>query len=128
MTLKRTPYKPRISLRPERKATRITLQEWTESESSPDDYGQPVGSWDDLDSDPDAWAEVKPISGRIAEYARQLYAEATHRVMIDYRSGMTRDMRVKLGSRYLYIGHIRDLDELGITLELLCREGDPHGG
>ena len=126
MTLKRTPYKPRVSLRPDRKNTQVTLEEWTEAGGSPDDYGQPTGSWGEV-TNPDVWAEVKPVSGRIAEYARQLYAEATHRVMIDYRSDVTRHGRVKLGSRYLYIGHIRNLDEADITLELLCKEGDPYG-
>jgi len=126
MSLARQRYSPRVSLHPDRKRTQVTLQEWTESDV--DGHGQPTGSWGNLDSDAAVWAEVLPVSGRIAEYAHQLYSQATHRVMIDYRSDVTTRMRLKLGtSRYLYIGHVRDLEELGITLELLCVEGDMHG-
>ena len=128
MSLARQRYSPRVSLHPDRKRTSITLQEWTDGDPAVDAHGQPSGTWGNLESDATAWAEVLPVSGRIAEYAHQLYAQATHRVMIDYRGDVTTRMRIKLGtSRYLYIGHVRDLEELGITLELLCVEGDPHG-
>jgi SPP1 family predicted phage head-tail adaptor len=108
-----------------RMRTQITLQQWTETGT--DAHGQPEGAWADLPNTPRIWAHVQPVTGRVAEYTRQLYELTTHRVTIDYRSDMTRHMRVKLGSRYLYIGHILDLDELNITMELLCVEGDAYG-
>ena len=108
-----------------RKDRQVTIQEWTESSTS--GRGHTQGTWGNLDTDPTVWAAVEPLSTNTAEYAHQLYAQATHRVLIDYRSDITRGMRLVYGTRTLWIGHVKDVGEDQITLELLCSEGDPYG-
>lgn len=120
MTLKRQAYNPRVSLRPERKNALVTFQEY--SETGTDAYGQPSGSWGDLDSDPTEWVNINPINNQTVERAHQLFSDATHRVLLDYRPDIVRTMRFKYDSRMFWIGHVRDLYERRITLELLVTE------
>jgi SPP1 family predicted phage head-tail adaptor len=108
-----------------RKDRQFTLQEWTETGTS--DRGHSEGSWGNLATDPTVWASIEPLNTTTAEYAHQLYAEATHRVLIDYRTDVTRGMRVVYGSRTLDIGHVTEVGDARVTLELMCRESDPYG-
>lgn len=120
MSLKRKSYNPRVSLRPERKNALVTFQEY--SETGTDGYGQPTGSWGNLSTDPTEWVNINPVSNQTAERAHQLYSEATHRVLLDYRSDIVRTMRFTYDSRTFWIGYVRDLYERHITLELLVTE------
>lgn len=122
MSLKRKNYNPRVSLRPERKNALVTFQEYTENASSPDNYGQPTGSWGNLDSNATEWVNINPVSNQTAERAHQLYSEATHRVLLDYRSDIVRTMRFTYDGRTFEIGYARNLYERNITLELLVTE------
>jgi SPP1 family predicted phage head-tail adaptor len=106
-----------------KKDRQVTIQAFTQA--SQDGRGQPTGSWGNLATDPTVWASVEPLNVRTSEYAHQLYAQATHRVFIDYRSDVTKAMRLLYGTRYLYVGHLINVGERNVTLELLCVEGDP---
>lgn len=98
----------------------VALEEWTETGT--DDYGQSEGSWGNVSGQPYLWADIQPVSERFSEYAHQLYSLATHRIRVDYRADITATKRLKYGERIFWIGHVRDPDELRITLELLCSE------
>lgn len=108
-----------------RKDRQVTLQQWTESGT--DSRGHSTGSWGDLAADSTVWAAIEPLTSNTAEYVHQLYAEATHRVLIDYRSDVTRGMRLVYGSRTLWIGHVKNIGEDDVILELMCAEGEPYG-
>jgi len=84
-----------------------------------DARGQATGDWEDVDT---VWAAVQPLTGRWAEYARQLCEHATYRVLINYRADVTSGMRLSCGQRVLYIETAIDQGENGHTLELLCTE------
>lgn len=99
---------------------RMALQEWTETGT--DEYGHSTGNWGNITGQSYLWADIKPVGERFSEYAHQLYSLATHRIRVDYRSDITAAKRLKYGDRIFWIGHIRDPDELGISLELLCSE------
>lgn len=65
---------------------------------------------------------IKQLYGRESEQARQLVANATHRVTMRYLAGVKRDMRLKMGDRILYIGDVDNLEESNRYLVLLCEE------
>ena len=56
--------------------------------------------------------------------ARQIYPEATHRVHLTlYPShGLTAKHYLLFGSRRLNIGAVIDTENIGVEIELLCRE------
>lgn len=100
-----------------RKNRLVVLEEYTESGAT--DRGQPEGAWGTVDS---VWADIRPLSTATAEAAHQLYGEATHRIFIDYRSGVTTANRITYGSRVFQIGHVANVDERDIVLSLLVKE------
>jgi len=111
------------TLHPGDKDRLVTLQEWTETGT--DDRGHTEGSWGNLAANATEWVGIKPLTARTAEYAHQLFTEATHQVRMDYRADVTKEFRLLYGSRALHIGHVINIDEANIMLELLCVEGDP---
>jgi SPP1 family predicted phage head-tail adaptor len=68
------------------------------------------------------WAGVKPISGNESEIGGKQTARRSHEVTIRYLSGVTSKMRVKYGSRYLYIESVLNVDERNREMTLLCVE------
>lgn len=56
--------------------------------------------------------------------ARQIWPEATHRVRITAfpSHGITSKHYLKFGTRTLHIGGIVDAENIGVELELLCKE------
>jgi len=96
----------------------VTLQQW--SADSDDDAGHPTGTWETAAA---VYANVIPLSGRWAEYARQFCEQATYRVLINYRSDVTsRTWRVVVGSMTLNVLRAVNVDQRNHTLELLCSE------
>lgn len=72
---------------------------------------------------PTVHASVQPLS--TSEQARnaQLGVTVTHQVEIRYRSDVTPDIRLKLGSRVLVIvGAPVDVKEAHVLLRMTCRE------
>lgn len=82
--------------------------------------GQKTGAWES--QTPQARAKIETLSGREAENARQLYAQASLQVTIRYWPGLTPKHRLLFGSRQLEIGHVDDLEQRNEWHVLLCSE------
>lgn len=75
------------------------------------------------------WSSITPLRGRELVEATQIVAEATHSVTIRGTAGIGPGMWLTgehLGSRRLDIVFVRDLDERGAVMELLCQERVPE--
>jgi SPP1 family predicted phage head-tail adaptor len=81
--------------------------------------GEPTGSWSTVGG---RWAEIINLSGSELEKARQLQADASVRVRFRFYSGLTTRHRLLFGSRVFQIGHIDDVDQLGVEHILTCSE------
>jgi SPP1 family predicted phage head-tail adaptor len=103
-----------------RKDRQVTIQQFASVGTGP--RGEPLGEWENLNQAPTVWASIEPLTVRTAEYARQLYSEATHRVFVDYRSDVTAAMRLVYGGRTFHIGSVINMHEANVTLELLVTE------
>lgn len=82
-------------------------------ETGTGDRGQPVGEWRPLASA--VPAQVVSLSGKQAEVARQLVADATHAVTVRYRPGVLPGMRLvgtgdQFQGREFVIGHVGEAD------------------
>lgn len=98
---------------------RVSVQRQLISET--DDRGQPVYTWSNVATN--VPCAIKTLSGGEAEKARQLYADATHRV--EMRTlGETIDEKMKLvfQGRNLFIGFIDEIDQVGRFTTLLVAE------
>lgn len=74
------------------------------------------------------WAAVIPLSGREKTYASAISAEASLRVEIRYKQGITADMRVNYGGRILeLVAPPLDVDERHIEMHLFCKEAGLNG-
>ncbi|RMD64396.1 MAG: head-tail adaptor protein [Alphaproteobacteria bacterium] len=69
------------------------------------------------------WGRIAPLGGREPVQAMRLEGRLGHRITIRYRSGITPDMRVRLGTRVLNIRAVIDPDERRRRLVLICEEG-----
>lgn len=98
---------------------RIVIQQAT---NTADGLGGFTESWSEYKT---VWAKISPYSAKEAWEKMELKHRITHKVGIRYLSGVTSDMRVKFGTRYLQIKGIRILDERKRFMELACEEGVP---
>ncbi len=71
------------------------------SSSGYDSLGQPIGTWQTIDTFP---AKVEDLSGRELERARQMVSEATVRVISRFRSNIKTTDRLVFRERVLEIG------------------------
>jgi head-tail adaptor len=70
-----------------------------------------------------AWAKIEPLSGRIGELVRSLHPTATHKVTMRFRSGLgVKTHQLAFGTRTFAINEIRNEDERGKSLVLVCTE------
>jgi SPP1 family predicted phage head-tail adaptor len=88
---------------------------------SQDDRGQEHGDTRLYQGVP---CSIEPLNSRELEAARQIYATATHKVELygDPSIPLAHKDFIKVQSRKLKIGSIRDLKQNGEQLELLCEE------
>jgi len=88
------------------------------------DRGQRDNSEDNWDTEATIWGSLETLSGSELELAQKLFAEATHRVEIRYRSGVTPQHRLttKQDGRVLHIGHVADPEHRHRRLLLMCKE------
>ena len=96
---------------------RVTLQEETEAQDS---YGEPVGTWGNLSTNPAIWARKEDLSGAELAQAQQLNAVVTTRFTVRYRADITASMRVVHGSDSYGIESVQDPDGRQERLYLLC--------
>lgn len=86
----------------------------------PDDRGKPVYEWKVLVR---GWyCKIEQLTGGEVETARQLNAEATHRIYMRSRDDVTERMRLVFRGREFYIGYIDDLAQVGRISWMLCAE------
>lgn len=96
---------------------RITIEEDIGTEAS--STGEHV---EDFQFFANRWAEIIPLSGRELWNAQQVQPDITHKVTIRYLTGVTPKMRVAYGSRYFNILSVINVNEEGISQELMCME------
>lgn len=82
-------------------------------------YAEPVATWTTYAT---RWAEVLDLSGRELQQAQQVNAEVSVGVNIRWMDGVEPSHRVIFGSRTLEIVSVRDPENLGVKLQLLCVE------
>ena len=98
---------------------RITILRPPDPEKDVDEAGQPLDDWQPVGK---AWAEIKPLSGRQLESAKQLHAEVTTRIRIRYRTDVDRTMKAVYGNdefEFLYLIH---KDFAKKELHIFCKE------
>ena len=89
-----------------------------------DSYGQRLQAWAPVCI---TWAAIEPLAGRELETAQAVYAEATIRVVMRYRTGIDTSMRVVYQGRLFNILEVRDTEMAHKALELLLSEGTTNG-
>lgn len=96
---------------------RLVLEERV---SVADGGGGATESWTELVT---VWAAMYPKSGLEREAADRLGARAATDITIRYRSGVTTDMRFRLGTRHFNIRAVLDVDGRRRWLKCTCEEG-----
>jgi len=69
-----------------------------------------------------SWASVHTLTAYELERARQVYAEATHRVELRYVAGVKATDRLSLDGRIMEVLGIDNVDQRNIRLILVCKE------
>ena len=98
---------------------RITILRPPDPEKDVDEAGQPLDNWQPVGK---AWAEIKPLTGRQLESAKQINAEVTTRIRIRYRTDVDRTMKAMSGNdefEFLYVIH---KDYAKKELHIFCKE------
>lgn len=96
---------------------RVMLQDRSVSPSS---FGEPVPAWVDV---AELWAAVEPLGSSEIWRAQAAESDATHRVMIRWRAGVSDRMRLIYQGRILEIESVANEGEKDRVLTLVCREG-----
>lgn len=98
---------------------RVTLQTQTTEYDSLGRQRRDAAKWTKVT---DLWAEVRELSGRESETAKQITADASHAVTIRFRSGVTSANRLLFRGRVFEIKAVLDDDGTQRELLLLCGE------
>lgn len=98
---------------------RVTLQSQTTEYDALGRQSRDSAKWTKVT---DLWAEVKELSGRESETAKQISADASHSVTIRFRAGVTSANRLVFRGRVLEIKAVLDDDSTQRELLLLCGE------
>lgn len=74
------------------------------------------------------WAAIIPLIGREKIQAAAISAEASIRVEIRYKAGITAEMRVNYGGRILeLVAPPLDIEERHVEMHLYCKEAGLNG-
>lgn len=73
-------------------------------------------------TDTTRWASIEPLKGSERVDGDRVVGEVSHRVWMRTVSGLDSSKRLKFGTRTFHIVSVRDIDERGITNEVLCKE------
>lgn len=95
---------------------RITLQA---KGKVPDDYGGVTVTWTDIAT---VWAALWAKSGIEKSLSMQETMTITHQIRIRYRSAFSQAWRIKFGNRFFNIISIKNPNEHGEMLDLMCKE------
>ena len=94
---------------------------WVES-NHPAQASRGVVAPDNWIADFPKWARLEPLSGRELEYARQVVADATHKVTMLYTDEITTKNRLNYDGRIFSIEAIQDKEERRVEMTLICIE------
>ena len=94
---------------------RLVIQSFTTS--STDGRGQAAGSWTNSG---EVYGKIETLGGRQAEYAHQIYDEATHLITTRYTSKIDKTKRLLFNSKVFNIGHAENVNEDNAQLKLYC--------
>lgn len=122
-TPKRTAYDPLQSLGSLRHRVSIQKQVLSKDEEGNDVYddnGQPVYTWQVLAGNYPC--KIETLTGSEGERARQLQADATHRVWARGNPNITEQMKFVFKGRDFFIGYVNDVDQVGRFNWFLCAE------
>ncbi len=99
---------------------RITVQMPAQTESR-DSYGQPISQPTTIGT---FWAEVLPLTGHELAVARQLKAQASHKVRLRYQGAapLSPEMILTLKGRTLGVIEVRNVEERNRRFEMTCWE------
>lgn len=81
----------------------------------------------DWDTVATVWASITPISGREIMASQRELGEITHRIRMRFRSGITAKNRIVYRGRAFDIESAIDVEEKGVVLEMMCKEGVSNG-
>ena len=96
---------------------RVTLQRNTADKAA---GGQVKPNWVDV---ADIWAQIKPLRGREAEYAKAIHDQTTHEVRLRYFVGLTAEHRfVYEGRVFNILGPPLNTDERNEEHICMCVE------
>lgn len=98
---------------------RVQCQEPTATLDSLGRKTRGQGQWSTYTS---RWAEVRELSGREVELARQIHAQASHIVTVRYFDRLSETHRFVFRGRVLEIKAILDKDSTQRELSVLCGE------
>lgn len=98
---------------------RVTLQQQTTAYDSLGRQSRQPTGWTNVAG---LWAEVRELSGREAEKAKQIVADASHAVTIRFRPGVNSQQRLLFRGRVFQIKAVLDDDSTQRELLLLCGE------
>lgn len=84
-----------------------------------DAAGTPIAAWATYLT---VWASVEPLTGRELFQGAQVRPDATHKITIRYRSGITTAMRAKFRSRHFHFESVLDAEERQRELTILAKE------
>jgi len=87
--------------------------------TSADSYGEEIETFATALS---GWASIEPVSGQEIMSAQQQIGELTHKVRMRHNSAITVRARVYFGSRILEIVSVRNFQERGHWVEMMCKE------
>jgi len=100
---------------------RIQLQQLATPEAV-DTFAQPVQAWNTVGT---FWAELVPLTGHEAYVARQIKAEATHRLTVRYLGSaiaLNPTDRWVLNGRTFGIVEVRNIEERDRRYEMIVEE------
>jgi len=94
---------------------RVEIQQY---DGSKDALNQPVENWTTVGT---RWAEVKPLSGREFELAKQMHSETTHQIQMRYAE-LDSSMRLVHEGRIYNLLSIINTDQRNIELVIMAKE------
>lgn len=95
---------------------RVTIERDTETRATDGGVVRVAATIDTI------WAEVQPLTGREYFDAMQVNSDLTHKVRMRANTNVTTSDRIVHDSRNLHVISVRDIDERGHEMVLLCKE------
>lgn len=116
-----------VMLRAGRLRHLITIEALNDGQENPLPSGALDQYWEAVAALTSIHASVTPLAGRELFAAQEYHSEVTHSVRIRAgsaaRSAITAKNRILFGTRYFTIHWVRNIEERGIEIEMLCSEG-----